>query len=89
MLLEAVELKETVYNIGSGKSFRGEMILKYLKEAMDREDVTYFFNSKMARPSDIKKIRSDSTRLMTELNWRPEISLQQSVRDFVMNEEKI
>lgn len=89
MLLEAVELKETVYNIGSGKSFRGEMILKYLKEAMNREDVTYFFNSKMARPSDIKKIRSDSTRLMTELNWRPEISLQQSVRDFVMNEEKI
>lgn len=79
----APNLKNSVYNICSGASLSGAEIFDELKNAMDLNDVSYKIDSSLIRPTDIKDIVGDSSRLKTELGWEPQIDIGQTVIDFV------
>ncbi len=76
-------LKDTVYNICSGKSLSGSQILDKLKVILNREDVTFQTDPSLVRPTDIQEITGDSSRLSNELDWQPKYEIDQTIKDFV------
>lgn len=76
-------LEHTTYNICSGKSLSGADIFNELKTAMNLADVSYEIDQSLIRPSDISEIVGDSSRLQSELDWKPEHDIQQTIVDFV------
>ena len=79
----AKSLKYETYNICSGKSLSGADIFNTLKSAMNLNDVSYRVDQSLVRPTDIKDIVGDCSRLKEELDWEPQINIQQTVKDFV------
>ena len=82
-IILAPTLKNTVYNICSGKSLAGTEVLDILKTEMGRPEVTFDIDPELIRPTDIPDIRGDSTRLQTELNWRPAYDIKETISDFI------
>ena len=76
-------LEKSVYNICSGASLSGSEIFNELKNAMNLNDVSYKIDPTLVRPTDVKDIVGDSSRLKNELDWEPQISIHQTVIDFV------
>lgn len=79
----AETLAHSLYNVCSGKSLSGVEILELIKAATNQSGVSYQVDQSLVRPTDILEITGDSNRLRTELNWKPELSIEQSIRDFV------
>lgn len=79
----AESLKYRTYNICSGRSLSGVDIFNTLKSAMNLDYVNYKVDQSLIRPSDIKDIVGDSSHLREELGWEPQISIQQTIADFV------
>ncbi len=79
----APSLQNNLYNVCSGQSLSGSEILDKLKNAMDKPDVTFQINPALVRPTDIPEIFGDSSRLQQELDWKPEITINQTIKDFV------
>lgn len=79
----AKSLGQTIYNVCSGKSYSGLDIFNFIKDATDRSDVTYQVDPALVRPTDIPEIVGDSDRLQSELDWRPTITIEQTIKDFV------
>lgn len=79
----APSLKHDTYNICSGKSMSGKELLELLKEFMAVANITIEVDPSKIRPNDIMDIVGDSSRLKDELGWKPEISITQTVQDFV------
>lgn len=79
----ANSLQHSVYNVCSGNSYSGEQIFELLCEALGRSDVSFEIDQSLVRPSDIPEIIGDASRLKTELNWQPEIAIEQTIQDFV------
>jgi GDP-4-dehydro-6-deoxy-D-mannose reductase len=76
-------LKHHTYNICRGASVSGSEIFDKLKEALTSKDIKYKIDKSLVRPTDPKNIVGDSSRLETELGWKPKIDIQQTVIDFV------
>lgn len=83
MIAFAPSLKHDIYNICSGKSLAGLDILTMLKQAVGKPSVEFEIDPKLVRPTDIMDNYGDSSRLRDELGWQPEISIDQTVKDFV------
>lgn len=79
----AETLKSNIYNICSGKSYSGVEILNILEEIMGLEEVVLEIDQSLVRPNDTPEIIGDSSRLKEELNWQPEIDINQTISDFV------
>jgi len=76
-------LKHNTYNICSGKSIAGSEIFNILKNIMNLKDVEYKIDPSLVRPTDAKNIIGDASRLKEDLDWDPQIDIQQTIVDFV------
>lgn len=79
----APTLQHTVYNVCSGKSLSGKEILDLLKQTVNKPKVSFEIDPSLVRPTDIMDIYGDSSRLRNELQWQPNYSIEQTVKDFV------
>lgn len=82
-LATASELRHAVYNIASGRSLAGTELLSMLCEVMGREVPELRVDERRVRATDARDIVGRSQRLSDELGWRPAISVQRSIEDFV------
>lgn len=71
------------YNICSGQSLSGETILDHLQQVTGITDVQVEVDPSRVRPTDIDDIYGDASRLSSELGWKPEIAIEQTIKDFV------
>lgn len=83
----APTLKHSVYNICSGASLSGVEIFTELKDAMNLTNVGYEIDQSLVRPTDVKDIVGDSSRLRDELGWQPLIPITQTIQDFVASKQ--
>lgn len=83
----ADSLQHTIYNVCSGASVSGTEILDKLKAAMDLPGVRFEIDPTLVRPTDIENIVGDSSRLKEELDWEPQIPLQQTIADFIASKQ--
>ena len=79
----APSLEHHTYNICSGKSLSGETILAHIQEITGIKDVKVEVDPARLRPNDIEDIYGDSSRLTDALGWKPEIAIEQTIKDFV------
>lgn len=79
----ATSLRYNLYNICSGSSVSGKEILGALQSIMDADRIDVRVDESKIRPNDITEIVGDSTRLQNELEWKPEIEIEQTIKDFV------
>jgi len=79
----APSLEHDTYNICSGKSLSGETILAHIQEVTGIKDVKVEVDPARIRPNDIEDIYGDSSRLSSETDWKPEIAIEQTIKDFV------
>lgn len=82
-LAVAKELKESVFNVCTGRSVPGEKIFQILKKALEREELIAEKDEKLYRPSDSPILYGDNSHIQKEAGWQPTIPLEQTIRDFV------
>jgi GDP-4-dehydro-6-deoxy-D-mannose reductase len=87
-MILAPELKSPIYNVCSGKSLSGQEILEILKSKMGRDSISFEIDRSLVRPTDIPEIVGDSSLLQNEINWHPEIDIDQTVNDFVQSKKE-
>lgn len=83
----APSLNYDLYNICSGKSMSGRELLEQLKKSMAVTNVAIEVDQSKIRPNDIMEIVGDSSRLQNELGWKPEISITQTIQDFIASKK--
>jgi GDP-4-dehydro-6-deoxy-D-mannose reductase len=71
-----------VYNICSGQSRKMAAVLELLLE-MAQGSLAVVFDPARARPSDVPVVYGDYSKFQQATGWRPEISLEQSLRDLL------
>lgn len=69
-----------VYNIGSGKSYKIQEVLDMLLAMSDKE-IKIEEDPKLLRPSDIKDIVCDNSKVKETTGWEPKIPIQESLQD--------
>lgn len=72
--------KSEVYNLGSGVSYSIDEILRILFSFSDRSIRTEPDDS-LLRPIDTPEIRADITKITDKTGWKPEIPLEQTLKD--------
>lgn len=76
------EPKETIYNIGSGKSAsNGELIELILNNS--KLDARPEIVETSAEEEPLVAIQADITRIRTEFNWEPMYTLEQTVKEII------
>jgi GDP-4-dehydro-6-deoxy-D-mannose reductase len=75
--------RNLVYNVSSGKSISGEVVLATLAEAFGISIPPVEVDPSLVRPTDIMDIRGDNSRLAEEFGWAPSYEFAQTVNDFV------
>lgn len=83
----APTLQHTLYNVCSGHSLSGAEIFNKLKNTLNLKDVTFEIDPALIRPTDIMNIVGDSSLLSNELDWHPEVSIDQTIKDFVKSKQ--
>lgn len=83
LLATAPVLSYDIYNVASGKSHSGEKIFEALKTVMSIDNIEAEIDPDKIRPTDIKNIVGDASRISDELGWAPIIPLETTIRDFV------
>ena len=81
-------LQHNLYNVCSGKSLSGADIFNKLKEALKLENVGYKIDQSLIRPTDVMNIVGDASLLNDDLEWHPEISIDQTIEDFVKSKQQ-
>lgn len=79
LLMEKGEAGE-IYNIGSGISHTIQEILDMLI-SLSSVQISIETDPARLRPSDIPEIVSDNTKITSLTGWKPEISLEQTLKD--------
>ena len=79
-------VKHDLYNICSGKSIAGADILKLLTRSMRREEVAPEMDPGLMRPNDIMDIHGDNSLIREDMGWKPEITIEQTINDFVVSQ---
>lgn len=82
-LAMADKLNHNLYNICSGISVSGIDMFNELKDLMSINNISYKIDQSLIRPTDAENIVGDSTLLRDELKWTPEISLKQTISDYI------
>lgn len=82
-LLAAPAHRSSIYNIASGASRTGNEILAYAAAALGVPVPPTEIDLAKVRAGDPARIVGDAGRLRTELDWAPQIPVEQSVRDYV------
>jgi len=83
MIISADNLEHDTYNVCSMRSMAGNKILEKIMELTKSGDLNISTDPSKIRPNDIKDIVGDSSRIQNELGWNPQISLDQTIKDFV------
>lgn len=81
LLMEKGKLRE-VYNVASGKAWPIEEILQKLL-ALSTVEISVEQDPARSRPADNPVLVGDATKLMTATGWKPQIPLDQSLRDIL------
>jgi GDP-4-dehydro-6-deoxy-D-mannose reductase len=71
-----------VYNIGSGVCLSAREMLDVLLRHTDRK-VEVRIDSSRLRPSDVKILWADASKIERETGWRPEIPFETTMRDLL------
>ena len=79
LLMEKGECGE-VYNLGSGKSHKISDVLDILL-SLSTEKIIVEKDLQLMRPADIPELLCDCTKLKNATGWKPEISLEDSLKD--------
>lgn len=83
LLATAPALGHDIYNVASGKSHSGKEIFETLKAVINIDNIEAEIDPDKIRPTDIKDIVGDASRIKDELGWTPSIPLETTIRDFV------
>lgn len=79
LLMEKGESGE-VYNVGSGKSTQIQEILDILL-SLSAKKIKVEVDQELFRPIDVPEIRCDHTKISDLTGWKPEIPLQNTLKD--------
>jgi GDP-4-dehydro-6-deoxy-D-mannose reductase len=71
-----------VYNIGSGTSYKIQEVLNLLL-SFSNVAITVTVDQAKLRPSDIPEVLCDNKKLMSLINWQPEIPFEQTLKDIL------
>ena len=82
----AESLEHEVYNVCSGRSLSGRDILSLLEKAMGLSGVQAVVDQSKVRPTDVMDIYGDASRIYSELGWKPQVGIEETIRDFVHNQ---
>lgn len=75
-------IKGEAYNIGTGTSHQMSEILDMMKKEI-KMDFTLETDQSLIRPNDIPEYRCNATKMMTLTGWKPQIPLNQTLRDIL------
>lgn len=78
------KLHYNLYNICSGSSVSGREILKYLLEAYNAPKLETQVDPSRLRKNDVMDIFGSNKRLFDDTGWKPMISVEKMVKDFVL-----
>ncbi|HSW96201.1 MAG TPA: GDP-mannose 4,6-dehydratase [Candidatus Saccharimonadales bacterium] len=81
LIIEKGEAGE-LYNIGSGVSHKIQEILDILL-SLSKVKVTIEIDQSKLRPSDVPEIICDNTKIQAVIEWKPEIPLEQTLKDIL------
>jgi len=82
LLAEAPKLHHEVYNVCSGTSIKGETIFELFKKTASKLDLKVEVTQSKLRANDDDIIVGSNKRLHDETGWQPEISIEQTIKDF-------
>lgn len=71
-----------VYNLGSGVSYKTQYILDILLSYSDVK-IEVKVDPALLRPNDIPELRCDNKKVSYLTSWKPEISIEQSLKDLL------
>jgi GDP-4-dehydro-6-deoxy-D-mannose reductase len=83
LLATTKQLNHTIYNVCSGASHSGEEILAILQDIMGLKDVKVEIDQSKIRPNDPADIFGLAAKLTQDTGWKPEIKLEQTIKDSV------
>lgn len=83
LLATKLRLSHYIYNVCSGKTLTGEVILETIKKYMGGQPVIVEVDPKFIRPNDPERIVGDNSRLVEETGWSPTIPLEQTIADYL------
>lgn len=76
-------LKHSVYNVCSGASLSGTTVLKLLAEACGVKNLSVEVDPEKIRPNEVMDIYGSSTRIKSDISWKPNINMSNTIKDFV------
>jgi len=80
------ELNHDIYNICSGTSISGEQILDNLAKAYNIDHLSTETDPSKIRPNEVMDIYGSSERIQQDTGWKPEISIEKTISDFVSSQ---
>lgn len=83
------ELKYPVYNVCSGRSVSGQELLTELCEVAQIDVPVLKTNLDLVRPNDAGEIVGSHRRLTDETGWIPEITVRESIEDFLRDFDEV
>lgn len=83
LLALADSLSYGLYNVASGKSLSGREILESIQREMRLTHIEPVVDESRIRPGDPLELVGDASRLSAELGWSPELSIDDTIRDFI------
>lgn len=84
----APTLVEPIYNVCSGRSVNGETILDYILAAIGATGtITVTRDQKLLRPNDPKDLFGSNELVKAATGWKPVITLEQTITDFVRSKQ--
>ena len=72
--------KGETYNVGSGKAIEIQSILDTILSLSTKEIVVEIDQNKL-RPIDVPIIEADITKLQNDTGWKPEINIEETIKD--------
>lgn len=77
------QLSQPIYNICSGQPHNGRELLNLLMESMGLGSIKVTVDPSRLRPNDPQSIYGNAQLITKDTGWKPEISLAQTINDFV------
>jgi UDP-glucose 4-epimerase len=68
-------------NLGSGREVRIDELARIVLRIVDREDLVPIHDD--PRPGDVLRLIADSSMARSEMNWRPEVDMEQGIRQLI------
>lgn len=80
------ELNHDIYNICSGTSISGEQKLDNFAKAYNIDHLSTETDPSKIRPNEVMDIYGSSERIQQDTGWKPEISIEKTISDFVSSQ---